>query len=214
MKGGYVHEPSSCQQQEPGVELGRRPLAMLLRWVQIPGGTCRFGDAARPLPVEDLLVALTPLTYGQAGRGDDVGDPDLPVTDVDHAEAGRLAALVGGRLPTSVEWEWAAAGPDRRTFPWGERPWTPRLARLRGPGADHDGPGPVAGHVDGATPQGLLDLAGNVWEWTASPVMGGGYVIRGGSYASKPLYGRSTFLNAVHAQRRSCGIGVRPVRSA
>jgi formylglycine-generating enzyme len=63
-------------------------------------------------------------------------------------------------------------------------------------------------------PQGLLDVAGNVREWTATRVMGGGYVIRGGSYASKPLYARCTFLNAVHAQRRSPGIGVRPVRSA
>lgn len=141
---------------------------------------------------------MTPLTYGQ----------------LDHAEACHLAELVGGRLPTSVEWEWLAAGPERRPFPWGEQPWSPHLARLRGPASHHEGPGLVAGHRKGATPQGLLDLAGNVREWTSTPVMGGGYVIRGGSYASKPLYSRSTFLNAVHAERRSPGISVRPVRSA
>ncbi len=185
-----------------------------LRWVPIPGGTCRFGDTARPRPVGDLLVAVAPLTYGQLGRAGDAGRLDMPVTGIDYAEACRLAELVGGRLPTSVEWEWLAAGPERRPFPWGEQPWSPHLARLRGPATEHEGPGPVGGHGEGATPEGLLDLAGNVWEWAASPVMGGGYVIRGGSYASKPLYGRSTFLNAVHAERRSPGIGVRPVRSA
>jgi formylglycine-generating enzyme required for sulfatase activity len=208
-----MHEPFA-HLRGPGTEPRPCGRSVPLRWVEIPGGTCRFGDTARPRPVGDLLVALTPLTHHQVGRDNDVDDSDLPVTGVDHAEAGQFAALVGGRLPTSVEWEWLAAGPEQRTYPWGERPWAPRLARLRGPGAAHDGPGPVAGHVDGATPHGLLDLAGNVWEWTASPVMGGGYVIRGGSYASKPLYARSTFINAVHAQRRSRGIGVRAVRSA
>ena len=198
----------------PAAPVRRYPLVAPLLWAPVPGGTCRFGDAGRPRPVADLLVAVTPLTYRQLDRAGDVFDPDLPVTGIDHEVAGRLAAVVGGRLPSSVEWEWLAAGPEQRTFPWGGQPWSPSLARLRGPGSDHDSPGPVGCHPHGATPQGLLDLAGNVWEWTASPVMGDGYVIRGGSYAAKPLYGRSTFLNAVHAQRRSPGIGVRPVRPA
>lgn len=201
-------------QQGGGTEVGHCPLAMPLRWVPVPGGTCRFGDAGRLRLVGDLLVAVTPLTYGQLEHAGDAADPDMPVTGVSYAEANRLAQLVGARLPTSVEWEWLAAGPTRRPFPWGTQPWAPRLAHLSGPSAEHEGPGPVGGYGEGATPEGLLDLAGNVWEWTASPVMGGGYVIRGGSYASKPLYGRSTFLNAVHAERRSPGIGVRPVRSA
>lgn len=208
-----MREPfAACQ--GTGIDLRRCRCRKPLRWVSIPGGTCRSGDSARPRPVADLLVAVTPLTYGQLGGTGEAGDPDMPVTGIDYAEACRLAELVGGRLPTSVEWEWLAAGPEQRVFPWGKQPWSPQLARLRGLGTAHEGPGPVGGHVEGATPQGLFDLAGNVWEWTASPVMGGGYVIRGGSYASKPLYGRSTFLNAVHAERRSPGIGVRPVKSA
>jgi iron(II)-dependent oxidoreductase len=55
-------------------------------------------------------------------------------------------------------------------------------------------------------------VAGNVWEWTASPAMGDGYVIRGGSYASAPLYAQCTFLNAAPAELRSAGIGLRVVR--
>lgn len=185
-----------------------------LRWVPIPGGTFHFGDSARRRAVGDLLVAVTPLTHRQLEGAGQATDADLPLTGIDHADACRLAALVGGRLPTSVEWEWLAGGPQRHLYPWGDQPWAPQRARLRGPAVEHEGPGPVCGYAAGATPQGLLGLAGNVWEWTASPVMGGGYVIRGGSYASKPLYGRCTFLNAVHGERRSPGIGVRPVRSA
>lgn len=213
MTGVNVGQPSA---EHPGVGTGHRrsPQSIPLRWVPILGGTCRFGDSARPAVVGDLLVAVTPLTYRHLNRAGEAADADLPITGLGHVEASRLAELVGGRLPTSVEWEWLAGGPRRRPYPWGEQPWAPYLARLRGPAVEYEGPGPVGGYLAGATPQGLLDVAGNVWEWTASRVMGGGYVIRGGSYASKPLYGRSTFLNAVHAERRSPGIGVRPVRSA
>jgi formylglycine-generating enzyme required for sulfatase activity len=207
MTGVNVGQPSA---EHPGVGTGhcRSPHSIPLRWVPILGCTCWFGDSARPAVVGDLLVAVTPLTYRHLNRAGEAADADLPITGLGHAEASRLAELVGGRLPTSVEWEWLAGGPRRRPYPWGEQPWAPHLARLRGPAVEYEGPGPVGGYLAGATPQGLLDVAGNVWEWTASRV------IRGGSYASKPLYGRSTFLNAVHAERRSPGIGVRPVRSA
>lgn len=179
-----------------------------VHWVLVPGGTCRYGDAAKPRVVADLLVARTPLTRYQPGHD------AMPVTGVDHAEAARLAAEVGGRLPTSVEWEWIAAGSDRRPYPWGEQPWAPERAVLTAEGSAPRGPQRVGQHPAGAAPHGVLDLAGNVWEWTASPVMGGGYIVRGGSYASKPLYARTTFLNAVPAQRRSTGISLRPVRPA
>jgi formylglycine-generating enzyme required for sulfatase activity len=188
-----------------------QPIAAPLHWVPVPGGTCRYGDAARPRVVPDLLVARTPLTWRQAGSDDAT---DLPVTGINHADAARLATEVGGRLPTSVEWEWLAAGPNRRLYPWGDTPWTQGRAVLTGDGYAPLGPQPVGRHPIGTTPEGLLDMAGNVWEWTASPVMGGGYIIRGGSYASKPLYARTTFLNAVPAEHRSAGISVRPVRAA
>jgi formylglycine-generating enzyme len=186
-------------------------VAETVHWILVPGGTCHYGDAAKPRTVVDLLVAPTPLTRRQTGHDDRAG---LPVTGLDHAEAARLAAEVGGRLPTSVEWEWIAAGAERRPYPWGEQPWTPERAVLTAEGSTPRGPQPVGQHPAGAAPHGVLDLAGNVWEWTASPVMGGGYIIRGGSYASKPLYVRTTFLNAVPAERRSPGISVRPVRPA
>ncbi|MFY1632320.1 formylglycine-generating enzyme family protein [Solwaraspora sp. WMMB335] len=198
---------------------GRSRPVPVLRWLPVPGGSGRFGDTARERTVIDLLVAATPLTYRQLtyrqlGWADQTPSPDLPVVEVDHAQAVRLAAAAGGRLPTSTEWEWIAAGRQRRTWPWGEDAWRPDLARLRGAQVEHVRCGPVGAHPAGATPEGLLDVAGNCWEWTSTPTMGRGYVIRGGSYASPSLYARCTFLNAVHAECRSAGIGVRPVRPA
>lgn len=185
--------------------------ATTLHWVLVAGGTCHYGDAAKPRPVPDLQVAATPLSWAQAGHP---SHGDLPVTGIDHAEATDLAAAFGARLPTSVEWEWVAAGPQRRTYPWGDAPWSPARAVLTTKDTQPVGPHRVGQRPEGATPQGVLDLAGNVWEWTASPVMGGGYIIRGGSYASPLLYARTTFLNAVHAGRRSCGISLRLVKLA
>lgn len=179
-------------------------------WILVDAGTCLFGDDARPLRVGALWWSATPITRDQLGMNG--GDPDLPVTCLTHREAADAAERMGARLPRSVEWEFMAAGPERRLFPWGEQDWHPGRAALADAG--HTGPVPVGRHRQGATPLGLQDVAGNVWEWTASAVMGGGYVIRGGSYASQQLYAHCTFLNAAPAELRSPGIGLRVVRPA
>jgi sulfatase modifying factor 1 len=175
-------------------------------WLLVPGGQCRYGDNARPVEVAPLLWTATPVTPRHLGEP----GPRLPVTQVRHEQAESIARALGGRLPRSAEWEWMAAGADRRRYPWGEAEWDPSLANLLPAGAD----GPVAeGRFPaGATPEGMLDVAGNVWEWTATKAMGNGYVIRGGSYASQPAYARTTFLNAAPAALRSPGLGFRVVR--
>ena len=103
-----------------------------------------------------------------------------------------------------------AAGAGRRRYPWGEAEWGPSLANLLPAGTG--GPVPAGRFPAGATPEGMLDVAGNVWEWTATAAMGNGYVIRGGSYASQPAYARTAFLNAAPADLRSPGLGFRVVR--
>ena len=180
-----------------------------MSWTRVEGGVCRYGDAGRHVSVPSLWWTTTPVTLGQLGT---IGYPDAPVTGVTHADATAIAARLGGRLPRSVEWEWMAAGPSRRLYPWGDDPWRPSLAQLEPCGQRH--PTPVGRHRNGATPEGLLDVAGCVWEWTATTVMGGGAVVRGGSYASAPLYARCTFLNAAPAELASPGIGLRVVRPA
>ncbi|MFV2198732.1 formylglycine-generating enzyme family protein [Nocardiopsis sp. LOL_012] len=133
----------------------------------------------------------------------------LPVTGIDQGEAARLAREAGGRLPTSAEWG-RMAGAGRRLYPWGEERPTAAHANLRelGPGQT----APPWHRTAGATPDGLLDVAGNVWEWTSTAVPGDGAVIRGGSYNSLSLYAQAAYETEVPTHLRSAGIGVRPVR--
>lgn len=177
-------------------------------WVLVEGGVCLFGDAARRVEIGPLWWMTTPATPACLGTRD--RGAGIPVTGVTQAEAAAIAGRLGGRLPRSSEWEWMAAGPGRRRYPWGDTDWHPGRAALLPSGCT--APVPAGSHPDGATPEGVLDAAGNVWEWTSSPVMGGGFVIRGGSYASLPLYAQATFLNAAPAELRSAGIGLRAVR--
>ena len=108
-----------------------------------------------------------------------------PVVLVSHGDAvayaGWLKSQTGRpwRLPTELEWEKAARGPEGRIFPWGDE-FDP--ARLN----SHDsGPFdtlPVGSFPAGASPYGLLDAAGQVFEWTASPGNPGRFLVKGGSW--------------------------------
>ena len=119
--------------------------------------------------------------------------PDHPMNCIDWQEARGYCKALGRRLPTEAEWELAARGQEAKPYPWGPLP--PSAERLnacgaecsrmlterreavgKGPwpamyGADDAAPrtSPVGRYPAGATPLGVLDLAGNVWEWTESP---------------------------------------------
>ncbi|MGH3865986.1 MAG: formylglycine-generating enzyme family protein [Pseudonocardiaceae bacterium] len=113
-------------------------------------------------------------------------------------------------MPTAAEWEWMAAGPSGRRFPWGDEDWSPRHANLRDTGYGHAVP--VGRFADGATPDGILDIGGNVWEWTTTRRPGGGAVVLGGSYHSLPRYAQCGYRNEVPITAASPGLGLRVVR--
>jgi gamma-glutamyl hercynylcysteine S-oxide synthase len=153
-------------------------------------------------------------------------EPDLPASHVCWWEADAYARWAGRRLPTEAEWEYAATGgaTDRTQYPWGDV----------APGAEHaatDWRG--IGQVDvsacsaGDSPVGCRQLIGNVWEWTASDFtaypnferdayaenseqfFGARKVLRGGAWATRGRYLRSTYRNYFTPDRRDVIAGVR-----
>ena len=110
-----------------------------------------------------------------------------PVNCVSMQDAEKYCKGVGKRLPTEEEWEYAARGTDNRKYPWGNTEPAQQSCwnTIRGTKTC-----PVGSFPDGASPFGLLDMAGNVWEWTSSPYStnyqtekrSNMFVIRGGSW--------------------------------
>lgn len=117
-------------------------------------------------------------TYGVAGK------EKQPMVCVDFAQAQAYCAAQGKRLPRDDEWEWAArGGEEARPYPWGGDAPKDQLC-WSGGGAVRKTACDVGSFPAGATPQGIQDLAGNVFEWTTSANDGGGKmrVARGGSW--------------------------------
>lgn len=184
-------------------------MRMKLEWVEVAGGVCLFGDRNRPRVVKTLLWTISPLTWGQLGLACNHTLVDHPVANIDFEEASRIASSLNSRIPTTVEWEWMASGEEQRLYPWGNTDWYPGVANLSPAG--FRGSTPV-GLSLGRTPQGILDVAGNVWEWTSTILLGKAAIIRGGSYASEVLHARAKFINAAPVELASPGIGLRLVR--
>jgi gamma-glutamyl hercynylcysteine S-oxide synthase len=138
----------------------------------------KFLDATHYHPEDDLNF-LKDWKNGTYPAGWD----NKPVTWVSLEDARAYAAWAGKRLPHEWEWQYAAQGTDGRTYPWGNT-WNAEAV----PGPDKSrtmrGPDAVDAHPRGASPFGVMDLVGNVWQWTEEfqddHTRGG--ILRGGSY--------------------------------
>ncbi len=159
---------------------------------------------------------------------------DEPVVHVSYYEAEAYAAWAGKRLPTEIEWEkaarWDPATGRSRRYPWGDQDPTPQHANL---GQRHLAPAPAGAYPAGASPLGVHQLIGDVWEWTSSGFYGyPGFaafpyreysevffgdeyrMLRGGSFGTDRTACRGTFRNWDLPIRRQIFSGFRCARDA
>lgn len=224
-------------------------LALDQQWVEIPAGTLMMGrddgprdeQPAHEVPVDAFALQRFEVTNVQYQRFVNAtghaaprhwwdghfakGDALLPVVNVTWYDATAYAEWLSRdltspiRLPSEAEWEWAARGAAGRLYPWGNDD----DKRCRN-AADTSRNGPVAvgTYPCGATPAGVMDLAGNAREWTrdvwglyrmphSPPDVGTSMVIRGGSWESFSVV--STMREHAEATSATADLGFRCVKA-
>jgi formylglycine-generating enzyme required for sulfatase activity len=181
----------------------------------------QFLDATHYAP-KDALNFLRDWKVGSFPQGWE----NRPVTWVSLEDARAYAQWAGKRLPHEWEWQMAAQGIDGRVYPWGDF-WQPTYVPRPDIGRTMRGPDPVDAHPQGASPFGVMDMVGNVWQWTdefADPHTRAA-IVRGGEYYQPQgsiWYFPEAFRNDEHSKvllmapgyDRSGGVGFRCVRDA
>jgi formylglycine-generating enzyme required for sulfatase activity len=200
----------------------------------------RFLDASHYHPADDLNF----LKDWRNGNYPEVA-ANKPVTWVSLEDARAYARWAGKRLPHEWEWQFAAQGTDGRIFPWGSCDWL-APATAGGPYAcpwqrdPIDAPAPIPdkgrvmaaasdvnAHPRGASPFGVEDMVGNVWQWTdeyqdehtrAAILRGGNHYQPQGSMWYFPQAYRNEqhgkLLLMAPSYDRSAGVGFRCVKDA
>ncbi|HLH37203.1 MAG TPA: SUMF1/EgtB/PvdO family nonheme iron enzyme [Alloacidobacterium sp.] len=181
----------------------------------------KFLDATHYHPKDDLDF----LKDWKNGKYPD-GWGNKPVTWVSQEDARAYAKWAGKRLPHEWEWQYAAQGTDGRLYPWGND-WDSTKVPAPDRSRTMLAPDDVDAHPAGASPFGVMDLVGNVWQWTDEYIdehtRGG--ILRGGSYYQPQgsiWYFPQAYRNDQHGKLllmapsydRSGGLGFRCVKDA
>jgi len=183
------------------------------KMVSIPPGQFLMGEEKIPVYVEGFEIDVYPVTNAEYGKFVEMRQheppehwrgsappPALrnhPVTEVSWEDAIAYSQWIGKRLPTAAEWEKASRGSDGREWPWGDE-FDPE--RCNCAEADIHGTTPVNKYENGKSPHDCWDMAGNVWEWVATPGEDKEAALRGGCWSS---YSPFTRTWAVHRRALS-----------
>jgi formylglycine-generating enzyme required for sulfatase activity len=174
--------------------------------------------------------------YGELCNDAIEGNEDHPINCVTWAQADQYCRFSGKQLPTGEQWALAAGGAEAQRFPWGDDEPSLRHGNFCGPECrswkfhnrltgrtvmyakadEHHGTAPVGSYPDAASPFGVLDMAGNVFEWTADLTVEGdsepAAFIRGGSFGTVHAAGAEVSAQVSEARTtHSPAIGFRCV---
>jgi formylglycine-generating enzyme required for sulfatase activity len=211
-------------QREPAFAESERPG----HWVEVSA----FSIGLFPVTVAEYACAVKAQGVAQAGEWvRQLTTPDHPVVLVSWKSAWMYAAWLSQvtgyvwRLPTDDEWEKAARGIDGRIYPWGNQ-WDASRANT-----EDGGPGtttPVGSYPGGASPYGVMDMVGNVNEWSGQPpdslqmrlgmtpqgITPSAPSLRGGAWDESPSMARLAHRSQLFMGERSDDIGMRLVWQA
>ncbi|MEL7370066.1 MAG: SUMF1/EgtB/PvdO family nonheme iron enzyme [Myxococcota bacterium] len=241
--GCYHHGPHGGERIDP--------VNAVSEMVDIPGGIFTRGDLnGEPSEYPERQVTISAFRIDryevsnaayricvQEGRCDatpylsdeTLGGESHPAVGLSWFDAFRYCAWMGRRLPTEAEWEYAAKGTDNRRFPW-SGPFDPALANTARRDA-FASTAPVLALIEGESPFGVRNMAGNAAEWVADffdplyyrksegstdpegPKQGRERVIRGGSYRDSPYLVRVAARRAQSPTEVDNTIGVRCAQS-
>ncbi len=219
-------------------------------WVEIPAGEFLMGSnpiepvtsypdesPQHQIDLEEFFISVKPITNAQYQKfvestgykkpGHWIGGEvpakkrEHPVTYIDWEDANAFANWCGASLPSEAQWEKSARGSDGRLFPWGDEKPTNQDANFgNGIGDTTE----VGIYKSGESIFGVLDLAGNVWEWTSSMHSAypynsndgredvnawGARVVRGGNYLSAAKNIRCADRHSIYPTARDIYIGFR-----
>jgi hypothetical protein len=224
---------------EAAEALGRAGDPRLLQehWIEIPA--CSFmmgeGDDAHKVELSAYRIGRYPVTVQEYAKFMEAGGyederwwaagksgaekaprgwheqrthPNRPVVGVNWYEAAAYCAWRGRHLPTEAQWERAAGGTEGRIYPWGDE--GPDVTRANYDKTGLNAPTPVGLFPRGRTPEGIDDLAGNVWEWMLEDY-DGAKALRGGSWDGSARVVGVSCRNWVLPDSRDNDIGFRCV---